>query len=53
MNVLLEDTEEKITYIEKDPATGQDVIKIKKREFPLIFVRGDMIILVSPLLRPV
>ena len=51
--MLLEDAEERLTYTEKDKATNQDVVKVKKRDYPLLFVRGDLVILVSPPLRPV
>ena len=50
--MLLEDAEEKVTSTEKDLATGQDIVKVRKREFQLLYVRGDVVILVSPPLRP-
>jgi len=49
--MLLEDVEEKTTYKEKDLATGQEIIKTKKREISLLYLRGDVVILVSPPLR--
>jgi len=48
LNLLLGDAEERITSIEVDMVTNQEVTKVKKRNMPLVFVRGDLVVLISP-----
>jgi len=40
--------EERITRIEYDEKTKKEVQKVVKKFFGIIFVRGDLIILISP-----
>ena len=51
MNIILGDVEEVITTTEVDEETYEEIIKTAKRAIPFLFVRGDMIILISPPLR--
>lgn len=51
LNMVLGDVEETITSIEIDEETYEEVYKKTKRNIPMLFVRGDGVILVSPPLR--
>ncbi|KAA6401827.1 MAG: hypothetical protein EZS28_002649 [Streblomastix strix] len=51
LNILIGDAEETITVVEVDSETNEETIKTNKKTHPLMFVRGDMIILISPPLR--
>lgn len=48
LNLLLSDVEEKITTKEIDEHDGKEIAKVAKKYFGLIFVRGDLVILISP-----
>ena len=47
LNVVLGDAEETVTAIEIDEETYEEVYKTTKRNIPMLFVRGDGVILVS------
>lgn len=51
MNMILSDVEETITTVEIDEETYEEVYKSTKRTIPMLFVRGDGVILVSPPVR--
>mmetsp|Transcript_839 Transcript_839/g.1316 ORF Transcript_839/g.1316 Transcript_839/m.1316 type:complete len:93 (+) Transcript_839:15-293(+) len=51
LNIILGDTEETITKYEFDEDTGEEFINSTKRKIPMLFVRGDVVILISPPLR--
>ncbi|KAA0150660.1 hypothetical protein FNF27_02756 [Cafeteria roenbergensis] len=51
MNLMLGDAEETHVTTEKDPTTGEELSKTSKRTMDMLFVRGDVVILVSPPLR--
>eukprot|EP00041_Stephanoeca_diplocostata_P038136 m.1479506 g.1479506 ORF g.1479506 m.1479506 type:complete len:98 (-) comp25170_c0_seq1:9074-9367(-) len=51
LNMVLGEVEETITTMEVDEETFEELIKTEKREIPMLFVRGDGVILVSPPLR--
>ncbi|XP_066140531.1 U6 snRNA-associated Sm-like protein LSm3 [Euwallacea fornicatus] len=51
MNMILSDVEETITTVEIDEETYEEVYKNTKRNIPMLFVRGDGVILVSPPIR--
>ncbi|XP_053204746.1 U6 snRNA-associated Sm-like protein LSm3 [Panonychus citri] len=51
LNIVLGDVEEIITNVEIDEETYEEVYKITKRNVPMLFVRGDGVILVSPPIR--
>lgn len=48
LNMVLGEAEETITTIEVDEETFEEVYKTTKRTIPMLFVRGDGVILVSP-----
>ena len=48
LNLLLSDVEERITTKELDTESGKELTKIIKKNFGLIYVRGDLIIMISP-----
>lgn len=48
LNMILENAEEVCTSVEIDEETLERVYKQSKRNVPLMFIRGDGIILVSP-----
>ena len=43
--------EETITTTEIDAETNEELIQTTKRTIPLLFVRGDVVILIAPPLR--
>lgn len=51
LNMVLGDVEECVTTIEIDEETYEEVYKTTKRNIPMLFVRGDGVILVSPPMR--
>eukprot|EP00741_Cyanophora_paradoxa_P016550 tig00020927_g15980.t1 len=51
LNMILGDVEETVTTVEIDDETYEEIIKTSKRRIPMLFVRGDGVILVSPPLR--
>lgn len=51
LNMVLGDVEETINTVEIDEETYEEVYKSTKRNIPMLFVRGDGVILVSPPLR--
>ncbi len=46
---MLGDVEERVTAIDVDEETYEGITTTTQRRVPLLFVRGDGIILVSPL----
>jgi len=48
LNMILGDVEEVITTMELDEETFEQIYKQTKRHIPMLFVRGDGVILVSP-----
>jgi len=53
LNMVLGDVEETVTTVEIDDETYEEIYKPTKRNIPMLFVRGDGVILVSPPLRSV
>ncbi|KAF9799580.1 hypothetical protein SFRURICE_018767 [Spodoptera frugiperda] len=51
LNMVLGDAEETITTVEIDEETYEEVYRTTKRNIPMLFVRGDGVILVSPPVR--
>ncbi|KAL7573039.1 hypothetical protein ACA910_018731 [Epithemia clementina (nom. ined.)] len=51
LNVILGDVEETVTTKEVDPETDEEIVKKAVRRVGMLFVRGDIIVLVSPPLR--
>lgn len=51
LNMILGDAEETVTSVEIDEETYEEVYKTTKRSIPMLFVRGDGVILVSPPMR--
>ena len=51
LNMVLEDVEEKVTTVEIDEDTDEELVSTQQREIEMLFVRGDAIILVSPPMR--
>ncbi|EEC04512.1 U6 snRNA-associated Sm-like protein LSm3 [Ixodes scapularis] len=51
LNMILGDVEETVTSVEIDEETYEEVYKSTKRSIPMLFVRGDGVILVSPPVR--
>jgi U6 snRNA-associated Sm-like protein LSm3 len=52
LNMVLGDVEEVVTTVEVDNDTYEEVFKSEKRSVPMLFVRGDGVILISPPVRP-
>ncbi|KAI7899723.1 uncharacterized protein BX663DRAFT_520210 [Cokeromyces recurvatus] len=48
LNMVLGDVEETITIVDVNEDTLEEVIRTVKRNFEMLFVRGDGVILVSP-----
>jgi U6 snRNA-associated Sm-like protein LSm3 len=51
LNIVLGDVEESVTSTEIDEETDEEIVRVAKRNMDMLFVRGDVIILVSPPLR--
>eukprot|EP01033_Poteriospumella_lacustris_P010388 gene10388-7386_t len=51
LNMVLGEVEEVVTQREIDEETEEEIVKTTRREMEMLFVRGDVIILVSPPLR--
>ncbi|KAJ8599037.1 hypothetical protein CTAYLR_007685 [Chrysophaeum taylorii] len=51
LNMVLGDVEETVTIQDVDEETQEEIIRASKRNIEMLFVRGDIIILVSPPLR--
>jgi U6 snRNA-associated Sm-like protein LSm3 len=51
MNLVLGEVEETIMSREVDEETDEEIVKASKRNIEMLFVRGDVVILVSPPLR--
>jgi U6 snRNA-associated Sm-like protein LSm3 len=48
LNMVLGDVEESITTVEIDEETDEELTRTIKRKLEMLFVRGDVIILVVP-----
>jgi U6 snRNA-associated Sm-like protein LSm3 len=51
LNFILGEVEETVTTVEIDEETFEEIIKTAKRALEMLYVRGDGVILVSPLPR--
>ena len=51
LNMVLEDVEETVTTVDIDEETEEELVQTRKRTIEMLFVRGDVVILVSPPLR--
>ncbi|KAK6176576.1 hypothetical protein SNE40_014835 [Patella caerulea] len=51
LNIVIGDVEETVTTVEIDEETYEEIYKSTKRNIPMLFVRGDGVILVSPPMR--
>ena len=51
LNMILSQVEETVTTVELDEENFEEMHKQTKRNIPMLFVRGDAIILVSPPMR--
>mmetsp|Transcript_2100 Transcript_2100/g.3710 ORF Transcript_2100/g.3710 Transcript_2100/m.3710 type:complete len:90 (+) Transcript_2100:45-314(+) len=51
LNMILGDVEETVTTIETDEETDEEIVKNVKRTVGMLFVRGDIVVLVAPPLR--
>ena len=51
LNLVLGDVEETVTTNEIDEETDEEIVRTSKRNIEMLFVRGDVVILVSPPLR--
>ena len=51
LNMVLGEVEETVTTTEIDPETEESIVKRSIRRVDMLFVRGDIVILVSPPLR--
>ncbi len=51
VNVVLGDVAESVTTLVIDPDTEEEVASITSRKVDMLFVRGDVIVLISPPLR--
>jgi U6 snRNA-associated Sm-like protein LSm3 len=51
LNMVLGDAEETVTTVEMDEETEEEIVKRRKRNVEMLFVRGDGVIFVSPPVR--
>lgn len=48
LNMILGDVEETVTTTEVDEETDEEIVKKQTRKVGMLFVRGDIVVLVSP-----
>jgi U6 snRNA-associated Sm-like protein LSm3 len=48
MNMVLSDCEETITHVAVDEETLEELVRIEKKMYEMLFVRGDSVVLVTP-----
>mmetsp|Transcript_11891 Transcript_11891/g.11428 ORF Transcript_11891/g.11428 Transcript_11891/m.11428 type:complete len:90 (+) Transcript_11891:604-873(+) len=51
LNMVLGDVEETVTTNEIDDETDEEIVKKATRKVGMLFIRGDIVVLVSPPLR--
>lgn len=51
LNMVLGEVEETLSVTEIDEDTLEEMVSTTKRSIPLLFLRGDIVVLVSPPLR--
>ena len=51
LNLILGDVTETVTTTEIDEETDEEIVKKQTRTVKMLFVRGDIVVLVSPPLR--
>ena len=51
LNMVLGEVEETVTSKDVDEETEEEIIRTSKRNIDMLFVRGDIVILVSPPVR--
>ena len=51
LNIVLGDAEETVEEVVTDPETHEPRVVVNKREFEMVFVRGDTLVLMSPPMR--
>jgi U6 snRNA-associated Sm-like protein LSm3 len=51
LNMILGEVEETVTTTEIDEETDEEIVKKATRKVGMLFVRGDIVVLVSPPLR--
>jgi len=51
LNLVLGEAEESVTVVEVDEETQEELLRVVRRRLPLVFVRGDSVILIAPPLR--
>jgi U6 snRNA-associated Sm-like protein LSm3 len=51
LNMILGDVEEITTTVEVEEETLEEIVKTTKRSLEMLYVRGDAVVLVSPLPR--
>jgi len=51
LNMILGEVEETVTTTEVDEETDEEIVKKQTRKVGMLFVRGDIVVLVSPPLR--
>ena len=51
LNLVLGEVEETVTSYEIDEETDEEIVKKATRQVGMLFVRGDIVVLVSPPLR--
>jgi len=49
--MVLSDVEETVTSHEIDEETDEEIVNKRTRELAMLFIRGDIVVLVSPPLR--
>ena len=48
LNLMLSDSREKVTEKILDPQTQQTNLKVTNRDMQIVYVRGDLVVMVSP-----
>jgi U6 snRNA-associated Sm-like protein LSm3 len=51
LNLVLEHVDETLSYLETNGETLEETVKVIKKQYELLYIRGDAVILIAPLLK--
>ena len=51
LNLVLEGVDETLSYLETNPETLEESLKVIKKQYDLLYIRGDAVVLISPSLK--
>lgn len=51
LNLVLEGVDETLSYLETNADTLEESLKIIKKQYEMLYIRGDAVILISPMVK--